>query len=89
MMTEAVSWLTTVSHRVMSKHTPWDEYRTRFPPKPKGQTHATRMVPMEVFRRESCIDACIARRIQYALPVVQKPSFEKSSEGVCYRITLV
>ena len=42
------------------------------------------------FVEEGCIYRRIARRIQYALLVVEKPiSFEKSSEGVCYPITLV
>ena len=43
-----------------------------------------------MFRREGCIYRRIARRIQYALLlVVDKPGFERSSEGVCYLITLV
>ena len=31
----------------------------------------------------------IARRIQYALPAAEKPSFDNRTRGVCYIITLV
>ena len=54
-------------------------------------TLTTKMVVLETFRRESFIGCYyIARRIQYALlPVVDKPSFWKSLEEVCYLITRV
>ena len=37
---------------------------------------------LEKLRREGCMHRRIARRIQYALPVVEKPSYRKLSEGV-------
>ena len=45
------------------------------------------MVASEKFRRErERIDASLARRSQYTLPVVEKPTAKKTSKRVCVEV---
>ena len=61
-------------------HTPGNNFRPPFSFETWGGG-TTKMAALETFRREGRVDACIAGRIRYALPVVEKPSSENRPRG--------
>ena len=73
----------TLSHRVIRHHTPWDEFQTRFPPKHalRGTHNENQWWLGKYFVEKVAYVEGIAGRIQYALPVAEKPSSENRPRG--------
>lgn len=58
-----------------------DEFKTRFPPKHGGHTQRNNGGFGNGNVSSRRLQRCIARRMQYAFPAVEKPSFEKRWRG--------